>query len=63
MQKTILDIPRWVALNVWRDGGQRGARGNAWAAMASDKVRSRQREEVDAALQQLTERPLEVAHR
>jgi len=63
VQKTILDISRWVALNLWRDGGQRAARGNAWAAMAGDKVRSREREEVDAALQRLEERPLEAAHR
>ena len=34
-------------LMLWRDGGQRGARRNAWAAMVADNVRARER--ADAA--------------
>jgi hypothetical protein len=50
VEQTILGITRWVTLNVWRDGGQRGARRNAWRAMVDDSARSRERAEVDASL-------------
>jgi hypothetical protein len=63
VELTITDITRRVALILWRDGGQRGARRNAWSAMASDNVRSRQRAEVDEALRRLQEQPELVAHR
>jgi len=63
VERTISGITRWVALNLWRDGGQRGARRNAWASMASDSARSRQRAEVDEALRRLQEEPQLVAHR
>ena len=60
MEQTILGITRWVALNVWRDGGQRGARRNAWAAMSGDNARARQRAEVDAALRRIAEQAAPV---
>jgi hypothetical protein len=63
VQQTIIGITRWVTLNLWRDGGQRGARRNAWAGMASDSARSRQRAEVEEALRRLEEQPQLVAHR
>jgi len=64
VQQTIAGITRWVTLNLWRDGGQRGARRNAWAGMTSNSARSRQRAEVDAALRRLQEDQRElVAHR
>jgi hypothetical protein len=62
VEQRILGITRWVALNLWRDGGQRGARRNAWAGMASDSARSRQRAEVDEALRRLQEEAQLVAH-
>jgi hypothetical protein len=37
-------------LILWRDGGQRGARRNAWAAMVADNVRARARSDADAVL-------------
>jgi len=63
VEQTILGITRWVALNVWRDGGQRGARRNAWAAMVSDNARSRQRADVDAALRRIAEQAATVTTR
>ena len=57
----MMGITRWVVLSIWRDGGQRGARRNAWAGMAADTARSRQRAEVEAALARLAERPAPVA--
>jgi hypothetical protein len=44
------EIVRTVARTVWADGGQRGARRNAWAAMAADAKRARQRAEAEAAM-------------
>jgi hypothetical protein len=35
---------------VWSDGGQRVARRNAWAAMAANAKRARERAEADAAM-------------
>jgi hypothetical protein len=56
VEQTILGITRWVALNVWRDGGQRGARRNAWRAMVDDSARSRERAEVEASLRMIADR-------
>jgi hypothetical protein len=50
MDRTVLGITRWVALAIWRDGGQRGARRNAWVAMVGDTQRARQRADAEAAL-------------
>jgi hypothetical protein len=36
--------------DVWRDGGQRGSRRNAWAAMVVDSQRARDRAEANALL-------------
>jgi hypothetical protein len=58
MEQTVLGITRWVALTLWRDGGQRGARRNAWRAMADDTQRSRERAEVEAALRRIAEQPV-----
>jgi hypothetical protein len=46
MQEMMLSVVR----TVWADGGQRGARRNAWAAMAADARRARQRAEAEAAM-------------
>jgi hypothetical protein len=37
-------------LVLWRDGGQRQARRNAWRAMVADNLRARERAEVADAL-------------
>ena len=42
-------------LLLWRDGGQRQARRNAWRAMVVDNARSRARAEVAEALGRLDE--------
>jgi hypothetical protein len=39
------EILRSLVGTVWPDGGQRVARRNAWAAMASDAKRARERAE------------------
>ena len=57
MELTVLGITRWVALAVWRDGGQRGARRNAWRAMVDDHQRARERADVEAALHQTAAQP------
>ncbi|HET6815749.1 MAG TPA: hypothetical protein VFH66_00775 [Mycobacteriales bacterium] len=61
MEQTVLGITRWVALTLWRDGGQRGARRNAWKAMVDDSQRSRERAEVEAALRVMADRPATAA--
>jgi hypothetical protein len=43
-------ILRSVLGSVWSDGGQRVARRNAWAAMAADAKRARERAEATAYL-------------
>lgn len=57
MEQTIRGITRWVGLSLWRDGGQRGARRNAWRAMVDDTQRSRERAEVEAALHRIADQP------
>jgi hypothetical protein len=37
-------------LVLWRDGGQRQARRNAWRAMVADNIRARERADVADAL-------------
>jgi hypothetical protein len=44
------EMLRIIARTVWADGGQRGARRNAWAAMAADAQRARQRAEAVAVM-------------
>jgi hypothetical protein len=39
-----------VLVTLWRDGGQRGSRRNAWAAMVADNRRARDRAEAEALL-------------
>jgi hypothetical protein len=44
------EMLRTIARTVWADGGQRAARRNAWAAMAADAQRARQRSEAAAVM-------------
>jgi hypothetical protein len=44
------EILRSLVGAVWSDGGQRVARRNAWAAMAADAKRARERNEAMAYL-------------
>ena len=53
MRETLRNIGGLAEIVLWRDGGQRQARRNAWAAMAADTRRSRERAEVAAAVEQL----------
>ena len=50
MRETIGSLTSLVDLLLWRDGGQRHARRNAWRAMVADNVRARDRAEAAAAL-------------
>jgi hypothetical protein len=61
MQETMLDLARWLVITVWRDGGQRGARRNAWAAMVDDNVRARDRAEAELALRRVQPEASSVA--
>ena len=58
MQQTLAGIGRWMTSTVWRDGGQRTARRNAWRAMVDDTQRSRERAEVEVALRRIAEQPV-----
>jgi hypothetical protein len=49
-------IMRSVVRTVWSDGGQRVARRNAWASMAADCQRARQRAEAAAVMDALNPR-------
>ena len=53
MRETIRSINSFAELVLWRDGGQRQARRNAWASMVADARRARERTEVAAAIEQL----------
>jgi hypothetical protein len=44
-------LARSIVMALWSAGGQRTSRRNAWAAMAADAKRSRQRAEVAAFMQ------------
>jgi len=50
MRETFLSITSLADVFLWRDGGQRGARRNAWAAMVVDNARARARAEAEHAL-------------
>jgi len=50
MRETYASLGSLVDLLMWRDGGQRHARRNAWRAMVTDNVRARERAEAAAAL-------------
>ena len=50
MRETYASLGSLVDLLLWRDGGQRHARRNAWRAMVDDNVRARDRAEAAAAL-------------
>ena len=47
---TLADVAGRVLASAWQDGGQRRARQNAWAAMAADSRRARDRAEAQALL-------------
>lgn len=52
-------------LLLWRDGGQRQARRNAWRAMVADNVRARERAEVADAVRATAaaaDRPVSSTH-
>jgi hypothetical protein len=49
MRETYASVSSFVDLLLWRDGGQRHARRNAWRAMVADNVRARDRAEAAAA--------------
>lgn len=53
MRETLRSISSLAELVFWIDGGQRQARRNAWASMATDARRARERAEVAAAVEQL----------
>ncbi len=53
MREILRGIGGLAELVFWIDGGQRQARRNAWAAMAADTRRSRERAEVAAAVEHL----------
>lgn len=50
MRETFLSLTSLAELLLWRDGGQRQARRNAWQAMVCDSVRARARADADAAM-------------
>ena len=50
-------IEGFIDLLLWRDGGQRGARRNAWAAMVVDNARARARTDAEQALHALGSLP------
>lgn len=52
MRETFLSISSLAEILLWRDGGQRQARRNAWASMVVDSARARARADAEAALDQ-----------
>src|SRR3954452_20737024 len=50
MRETYASVGSLVDVLLWRDGGQRHARRNAWRAMVADNVRARDRAEAAASL-------------
>jgi len=42
---------RSIVNTVWREGGQRRARSNAWQAVCTDRLRAREREQAGRALE------------
>jgi hypothetical protein len=54
MREPFRSISSFAEVLLWRDGGQRQARRNAWAAMVTDARRARERAEVAVAVEQLS---------
>ena len=52
MRETFLSISSLADVLFWRDGGQRRARRNAWAAMVVDNARARARGDAEQALRE-----------
>ena len=50
---TLVGAASRVLVTLWQDGGQRGSRRNAWAAMVADNRRARDRAEAEALLDSL----------
>jgi hypothetical protein len=50
MRETYASLSSFVDLLLWRDGGQRHARRNAWRSMVVDNNRARERSEAAAAV-------------
>lgn len=42
-----------VVATLWRDGGQRQARRNAWGAMVSDHLRAKARADAEVAVREM----------
>ena len=53
MGQTVVGMTWTVVATLWRDGGQRQARRNAWAAMVADNVRARERADAAAAVAEI----------
>lgn len=49
MRETFLSLSSLADVLLWRDGGQRAARRNAWAAMVVDNARARARADAELA--------------
>jgi hypothetical protein len=54
MRDTIRNLNSITDVVFWRDGGQRQARRNAWAAMVADAQRARERADAAAAAEQVS---------
>jgi hypothetical protein len=52
MRETFLSISSLAEILLWRDGGQRQARRNAWASMVVDSARARARADAETAVLQ-----------
>jgi hypothetical protein len=63
MQNAMDRLLLWVVTTVWRDGGQRGARINAWQAMVADTRRARERADAQLAVDHATPLPSAAASR
>ena len=50
MRETFLSISSLAEIVLWRDGGQRQSRRNAWASMVVDSARARARADAESAL-------------
>jgi hypothetical protein len=50
MREAAIEVAGRLLVALWRDGGQRGARRNAWSAMVVDSQRARDRAEAAALL-------------
>ena len=61
MRETFLSISSLAEILLWRDGGQRQARRNAWASMVVDSARARARADAETALRQQQPSALPVA--